>query len=83
MKSVEAQMKRIAGEFGLDVGPIMRIKYRNWKGVTEDRRILPIRVEYLSTEFHPKPYWALIAHCLERDAERAFRMSDIEKIYED
>lgn len=71
-----------AGERLLDQGTgdqtVMRFWYRNWRDEVGQRRVLPIRIEYGSTEWHPEPQWLLIARDVDRDgAERSFAMRDM------
>ena len=39
----------------------LTVRYRNWRGETTDRAIVPIRVWYGATEWHPEPQWLLRA----------------------
>lgn len=58
---------------------IVTIVYRNWKGVTAERRILPIEVWYGSTEYHADSQWLLRALDTVKGEERNFAMQDIQK----
>ncbi|UFW79981.1 MazG-like family protein [Rhizobium sp. SU303] len=51
--------------------------YKNWRGETALRRVLPIRIEFGPTDWHPEPQWHLVAHDLEKGAARFFAMKDI------
>ena len=53
------------------------INYTNYRGETADRLIVPIRLRYASTEWHPGEQWLLDAFDIEKDAERSFAMRDI------
>lgn len=55
----------------------IKILYTNWKGETAIRQIVPIRLEYLATEWHPEEQWCLIAFDLDKQAERNFACKDI------
>lgn len=46
--------------------------YTNHRGETAERSIVPRRVVWGSTEWHPEPQWLLWAFDLDREAERAF-----------
>jgi predicted DNA-binding transcriptional regulator YafY len=53
------------------------IRYTNYRGETADRRIIPIRIRYGSTKWHPEPQWLLEAFDIDRDAGRAFALKDV------
>jgi predicted DNA-binding transcriptional regulator YafY len=55
----------------------VRILYTNYRGETTLRRIVPERVHFASTDWHPKPQWLLDALDVERNAMRSFAMKDI------
>lgn len=55
----------------------MRIHYTNWRGETAEREIIPVKVWFGSTEWHPEPQWFLAAIDVEKDAPRDFAMKDI------
>jgi hypothetical protein len=40
---------------------VVNIDYTNWKGERRIRRILPMRMCYASTEWHPERQWILEA----------------------
>ena len=50
--------------------------YRNWRGEVGKRTIVPIRVWFGATEWHPKPGWLLSALDLEKGAARDFALVD-------
>lgn len=56
---------------------VVVIAYTNWRGEHGERRVVPHRIWYGSTEWHPEPQWMLDAHDLDRDADRSFAMADI------
>lgn len=53
------------------------INYTNWKNETEDRHIIPLKVWYGKTEWHPEDQWLIKAFDLDKEAERDFSMQDI------
>ena len=55
----------------------VRIGYTNWHGELTRRTILPGRLWFGATEYHPDPQWLLDAHCLTRGAQRTFAVRDI------
>ena len=55
----------------------VRINYTNWKGVTSDRLIRPLRVRWGTTEWHPEGQWLLDAMDLDKNDIRTFAMKDV------
>lgn len=54
------------------------ILYRNHRGEEGIRRILPLALEYRAEPpWHPEPGWILVAHDLDKQAERSFAWKDI------
>ena len=51
--------------------------YRNWKGRVEERRAIPQRLEFKSTEWHAIPQWIMVAFDVEKQALRCFAMKDM------
>src|SRR5690348_2279896 len=56
---------------------VVVIRYTNYRGETADRRIIPIRIRFGSTEWHPEEQWLLDAFDLDRGADRAFALKDV------
>jgi predicted DNA-binding transcriptional regulator YafY len=56
----------------------VEIIYTNWRGIMAPRRIVPLRVEFENSEWHPDTQWVLYAIDLDKGEERAFAMKDIE-----
>ena len=52
-------------------------RYKNWQGLIATRRVLPIKIWYGSTKWHPEEDWLLKAIDLDKDAERDFKIKDI------
>jgi predicted DNA-binding transcriptional regulator YafY len=61
----------------LDDKTTVRILYTNYRGETAVRQIVPKRVWYGSTEWHPEDQWLLDAVDLEKNALRAFALKDV------
>lgn len=53
------------------------VRYTNWKGQTQTRRIEPIKIFFGTTEYHPDPQWLLKCFDVDKNAERTFSMKDI------
>ena len=56
---------------------IVEIDYVNWKGERAKRLIVPGRVHFGVTEWHPEEQYLLDAHDVEKDAQRTFALKDI------
>jgi len=60
----------------LDPVPVT-VTYRNWKGETRERRIVPVRVWFGTTPHHPSPQWFIHAVDVDKGEARDFAMADI------
>ena len=60
-----------------DDAKTVRILYKNYKGETGWRLIVPETVRFASNEWHPQAQWLLDAFDLEKGAPRSFAMSEI------
>lgn len=69
--------QQITAALAAPAGEPLTFAYRNWRGEVGTRHVRPISVRYGSTEWHPEPQWLLLAHDLDKDAEREFAMRDI------
>ncbi len=52
-------------------------EYRNWRGDVSIRRVLPQRIWFGATEWHPGAQWLLEAFDLEKNEVRDFALCDI------
>lgn len=55
----------------------VRILYTNYKGDTALRTIVPERVFFATTEWHPEPQWLLEALDVDKHQMRSFALKDI------
>jgi hypothetical protein len=62
---------------------IVGISYTNHRGETAFRRIIPIKIYFGSSQWHPKDQWLMDAFDLDKQAQRSFAMIDIHKWGED
>src|SRR5947208_5284684 len=60
-------------------GKPISILYMNYRGETALRRVLPQRIWFGTTEWHPEDQWVLDAIDLEKQVERSFAMKDIKQ----
>ena len=55
------------------------ILYTNYKGQTDRRDIIPERIWFGATQWHPEEQWLMDAHDLGKDALRNFAIKDIKE----
>ena len=56
----------------------LKFIYKNWKGVTNERTVEPIKIEFAISEWHGKePVWLMFAIDVEKGEERGFAIRDI------
>ena len=56
---------------------IIKILYKNWKGETGIRNIIPKEIVFTSTEWHPEKQWCLVAYDIDKNADRTFACKDV------
>lgn len=55
----------------------IRVEYKNWRGETSIREIVPVSVSWAeANEWHPEPGWQLTCLDVEKGEERFFRLED-------
>lgn len=57
--------------------PMLVFQYRNWRDEVAERRVIPQRVWWGTTEWHPHGCWLLTAYDLDRTAMRDFDIRGI------
>ena len=57
----------------------VKILYTNWKGNTAWRNIIPINIEFKSTEWHKEEQWILNAFDIDKQDNRGFAIKDIKE----
>lgn len=63
----------------MDTKKAVTILYTNYRGETAYRKIIPISIEYKSTDWHPEEQWLLNAFDTEKNADRSFAIKDIKE----
>lgn len=63
-----------------DDSKVIVMTYTNYRGERSERRVVPERIWFGSTDWHPGPQWLMDAFDLDREAMRSFAMTDIHKI---
>lgn len=61
----------------LDRDRMVMIEYTNWRGEKSTRKIIPEKIYFGNTEWHPHPGWLLVAFDLEKGEMRHFALKDI------
>lgn len=56
---------------------VVSIDYTNWRGERGVRRVLPMAFKFGSNEWHREPQWLMLAHDLEKQADRWFAMAGV------
>ena len=56
------------------------MRYTNWRGETTDRVVLPVRMWFGTTSWHPDPQWFLSALDTVSGQMRDFAMSGIQNV---
>jgi hypothetical protein len=55
----------------------IELDYTNWKGIRSKRNIIPIELQYTSTQHHLEAQWLLVAFDKDKDDIRSFAVRDI------
>ena len=55
----------------------MTFRYRNYRGEVSMREVVPCRIYFGGTDWHPEPQWLMEAWDIEKNAMRAFAMADM------
>jgi hypothetical protein len=50
--------------------------YRNYRGEVAQRTVVPTRIWFGSTDWHPEPGWLMSAYDLEKGSDRDFALAD-------
>jgi len=58
---------------------IVKVEYKNWRGETAVRTIIPKRIYFGSTDWHPEEAWLMEVFDIDRQAERIYSIKDIIK----
>jgi hypothetical protein len=64
----------------LDKEKYIQIDYTNWRNIRSIRKILPIRIYFAATDFHPDPQWLLEAFDSEKKENKSFALKMIHQI---
>ncbi len=56
---------------------VVSIVYKNYRGETAERQIIPRKIWFGGTDWHPEKQWLLDAFDIGKKADRSFAMKDI------
>ena len=56
---------------------VVTFTYKNWKGNISERKVIPEKIYFGSTEFHKEEQWLLSAYDCDKADYRDFAMQDI------
>jgi hypothetical protein len=57
--------------------PPIKVKYKNWTGEIGIRTIIPNKIFFGHTIYHPKNQWLMDVWDVDKDARRTYAMMDI------
>lgn len=63
----------------MDEVNVAKILYKNWKGETRERLIIPLKIYHGNNQYHTQEQWLLRAFDNEKKEVRTFAMRDIIK----
>ena len=66
-----------AGSMNYNKEEVVSIVYTNYRGETNERKIVPKKLWFGSTEYHKEEQWLLDAYDLNKKAQRTFAITDI------
>ena len=55
----------------------IKVKYKNYQGITSIRTIIPQQIHYGSTDYHKEDQWLLDVFDVEKDALRTYALMNI------
>lgn len=78
MSDIPDDVRAMIGESTLEEAAIT-VRYKNYRGDVGDRKIIPLGIEYGSTEYHPEKQWLLEVWDLDKRDYRTYALKDIEQ----
>lgn len=64
-------------QYPIEEEKIVKILYTNYRNETKIRTIIPSKLWYGSTKWHPENQWLLNAYDVDKQADRSFAMKDV------
>jgi predicted DNA-binding transcriptional regulator YafY len=69
--------EKTGAEAGFDLRKAVKIIYTNYRGETARREIIPQRLWFGATKWHPDEQWLLDAIDVDKKSPRSFALRDI------
>jgi len=61
----------------INMQELVNIVYTNYRGETAVRQVIPNKIWFGATDWHPEKQWLLDAYDIAKKANRSFAMKDI------
>ena len=61
----------------INMQELVNIVYTNYRGETAVRQVIPNKIWFGATDWHPEKQWLLDAYDVAKKADRSFAMKDI------
>jgi len=58
---------------------MISVRYKNYRGETSERKIIPLEISLGKTEYHKETQWLLQVWDLDKEDYRTYALKDIEK----
>lgn len=65
----------------VDAQRAIRMLYENYRGETSIRHVIPRRIWFGSTEWHPEDQWLLEGYDLDRQEMRSYSLKEIRSFF--
>lgn len=78
MNNFSQEITKMDESMESDTAKDVVVRYTNYRGETDNRRIRPIRIWFGNNEWHSEPQWLIDVVDLERNVERTFAMNAIQ-----
>jgi predicted DNA-binding transcriptional regulator YafY len=75
---LESTQQKAPTDPALDLSKAIGIVYKNYRGETARRRIVPQRLWFGATKWHPDKQWLLDAIDVDKRSPRSFALRDIQ-----
>lgn len=72
------RVQQSAPQISKNAQPI-KMRYKNWRGEVAVRTVIPQRIYWGSTEWHPQEQWLLEVFEVDKHVTRVFAVADIQE----
>lgn len=77
MPEIPSKVKEIIGDRTPEEAAIL-VSYKNYRGEISNRKIIPLRIFFGKTEYHPQEQYLLEVWDLDKEDFRTYSLADIE-----